>query len=461
MTDKWFIVRKRYVPSVWTCHTFWLWPVNEYFGVKDVGLILSVWNKGYYWAIHEEQKARIELGNAVAQKIINEAKDLKSFRQKGIDAGEEVTAFCREFANRSDGTNLKEVVNFLNELEIKYSEIMKHNMHYWVMGAPIIQEMVKTELSYLKQNEAEEVLHTMLVPKEISYSQKIDIELSNLKREQVPDFCKKYFWFPYEYVGPEIWDEKKVIQMIENKVEAKTYDLESIKSSQEECIKKYNLSESTVNLFEILQTLALMQDDRKRYNSEICYYLNGVVFANVAKMLDIPREEALYLNQELLESYETDPELFKKRLKERAEMLVEITEDGKSRWYEGEEKAKKILSDLGIQLEADASAKEIKGQIGNKGKATGRVRVLRTSQVSDFNDGDVIVTGMTTPDFAPLMKKASAIVTDEGGITCHAAIVSRELNIPCVIGTKHATEILKDGDMVEVDAEKGIVTIIN
>jgi pyruvate, water dikinase len=74
--------------------------------------------------------------------------------------------------------------------------------------------------------------------------------------------------------------------------------------------------------------------------------------------------------------------------------------------------------------------------------------------------GDVLVTGMTRPEFVPLMKLASAIVTDEGGITCHAAIVSRELGKPCVIGTKNATKVLRDGMLIEVDAEKGIVRII-
>jgi pyruvate,water dikinase len=62
---------------------------------------------------------------------------------------------------------------------------------------------------------------------------------------------------------------------------------------------------------------------------------------------------------------------------------------------------------------------------------------------------------MTSPDFIPILKKVSAIITDEGGITCHAAIVSRELKIPCIVGTKIATKVLKDGDVVEVDAQKG------
>ncbi len=75
-------------------------------------------------------------------------------------------------------------------------------------------------------------------------------------------------------------------------------------------------------------------------------------------------------------------------------------------------------------------------------------------------DGKILVAIQTTPHFIPYMKKAKAIITDEGGITCHAAIVSRELKIPCIIGTKNATSILKDGDLVEVDVSQGAVKIL-
>jgi pyruvate,water dikinase len=68
---------------------------------------------------------------------------------------------------------------------------------------------------------------------------------------------------------------------------------------------------------------------------------------------------------------------------------------------------------------------------------------------------------MTRPEFVPLMKKAAGIVTDEGGITCHAAIISRELGKPCIIGTQTATQIIKDGDLVEVRANHGTVRILN
>jgi len=101
------------------------------------------------------------------------------------------------------------------------------------------------------------------------------------------------------------------------------------------------------------------------------------------------------------------------------------------------------------------------GQVACQGIAQGKVRILRRkSQIKDLQKGEVLVSPMTTPDFVPAMERSSAIVTDEGGITCHAAIVSREFKIPCIVGTKFATEILHDGDLVEVDAYEGTVKIL-
>ncbi|MCK4590006.1 MAG: hypothetical protein KAT77_06180 [Nanoarchaeota archaeon] len=105
---------------------------------------------------------------------------------------------------------------------------------------------------------------------------------------------------------------------------------------------------------------------------------------------------------------------------------------------------------------------EFKGTVASKGYAQGHAKIfLVPKDVSKMKEGDVLVTTMTTPDFVPLMKKACAIVTDVGGLLSHAAIVSRELGVPCVIGTNIGTKVLKDGDLIEVDAEKGIVKKIH
>ena len=102
------------------------------------------------------------------------------------------------------------------------------------------------------------------------------------------------------------------------------------------------------------------------------------------------------------------------------------------------------------------------GQVAtNGGIVTGKVKIVMNPNNINFKNRDILVTDMTTPDFVPLMKKSNAIITNIGGITCHAAIVSRELNVPCVIGTKRATRVLKDGDLIELDANNGIIKVVN
>lgn len=104
---------------------------------------------------------------------------------------------------------------------------------------------------------------------------------------------------------------------------------------------------------------------------------------------------------------------------------------------------------------------EISGQVAFAGKASGRVRIVKTKdQLLEAQDEEILVTEMTSPDYVPAMKKSGGIITDEGGLTCHAAIVARELKIPCIVGTKVATKILKDGDFVRLDTNSGSVKII-
>lgn len=111
--------------------------------------------------------------------------------------------------------------------------------------------------------------------------------------------------------------------------------------------------------------------------------------------------------------------------------------------------------------EIKEDTKEIKGQSAFKGKVIGKVKlVLLREQINKVEQGDILVSPMTTPDLLPAMEKAGAFVTDEGGITCHAAIVAWEMKKPCVIGTKIATKVFKDEDIVEVDADNGIIKII-
>ncbi|MBF8267035.1 MAG: ppsA [Dehalococcoidia bacterium] len=100
----------------------------------------------------------------------------------------------------------------------------------------------------------------------------------------------------------------------------------------------------------------------------------------------------------------------------------------------------------------------VRGASASPGIAQGPVKIIRDASVIHLVEkGDILVTEMTTPDFVPAMKKAAAIVTDKGGRTCHAAIVSRELGVPCIVGTETATHVLHQGQKITVDASQGIV----
>ena len=103
-------------------------------------------------------------------------------------------------------------------------------------------------------------------------------------------------------------------------------------------------------------------------------------------------------------------------------------------------------------------SKIIKGTSACQGKAVGTVKIIsHSSELSKIKPGDIFVANFTFPTYTPAMIKSSAIVTNEGGLTTHAAIISREYKIPCIVGTKIATKVLKDGDLVEVDANRGII----
>ncbi len=127
--------------------------------------------------------------------------------------------------------------------------------------------------------------------------------------------------------------------------------------------------------------------------------------------------------------------------------------------FTGKMKVAKIQHLIGQNVTREI--KEIKGTVACLGKVKGRVKIItHSSDLKKIKKGDIFVAKFTFPSFTPYMLKSSAIITDEGGLTIHAAIISREYNIPCIVGTKIATQVLKDGDLVEVDAVKGDIKII-
>lgn len=146
-----------------------------------------------------------------------------------------------------------------------------------------------------------------------------------------------------------------------------------------------------------------------------------------------------------------EDELFK-----RFNCYVLKIEKGKLRLCAGRQA--EAMESIALKKIEYSKIKKLSGMPVQSGKIKGKVRVVISKKdIKKLKENEIIVTPMTAVSYVPYLKNAKAIVTDEGGLTCHAAIISRELKKPCVIGTKIATKVLKDGNKVEVNANKGIV----
>lgn len=146
----------------------------------------------------------------------------------------------------------------------------------------------------------------------------------------------------------------------------------------------------------------------------------------------------------------------------RSESFSIIWLGGKAHTFSGAQSKRlnmQLTRNIPRQATSYSNHKLIKGASGNIGLVIGKARLVHNSRhVHKLRRGDILVTSMTTPDLIAAMERAAGFVTDEGGMTCHAAIVARELGVPCVIGTSHASRVIKDGDLVCVDGSRGEVS---
>ncbi|MBT4540432.1 hypothetical protein HOC35_02875 [Candidatus Woesearchaeota archaeon] len=201
-----------------------------------------------------------------------------------------------------------------------------------------------------------------------------------------------------------------------------------------------------------------------RFYSEPVYSRSEMFFRRLAKAIakkeNFDEDILTCLTQQELETYLKTTKLPEKNiLNNRFNASVLLFEDEKLNIILGEEVNEVEEAIHEVTQNSDEEKQGIlKGISAFPGKIKGIARIIPDPHnVSEFNEGEILITGMTRPEFLPLMKRAAGIVTDVGGMLCHAALVSRELKKPCIVGTEKATKLFKDGDLIEVDADKGIV----
>ncbi|MDP2749305.1 MAG: PEP-utilizing enzyme, partial [Nanoarchaeota archaeon] len=276
---------------------------------------------------------------------------------------------------------------------------------------------------------------------------------------------EKYFYIKYMWIGKEGVHSfnhylKELTKFIGKNSDArklikeKKEEVLQAKRKKAALVKKLGIEKNWQTIFNSFGDFMVTKIYR-RYAQIYAIYQMQPLLEEIARRLKISKMALRFMLKREVRDALLNGKINRKVLNERTKFCVCYNEKNKEEVFVGK-KAEALAKS--VETKVVVGITELEGQTGCVGKAQGIVKlIIRPSDMSKMNQGDILVSIATDPDIVPAMKKAAAIVTEQGGVTSHAAIVSREMNIPCLIGTKIATKVFKDGDLVEVDANKGIV----
>jgi phosphohistidine swiveling domain-containing protein len=321
---------------------------------------------------------------------------------------------------------------------------------------------------------SDEELAALTAPRNLTFVQQERIDWLSVIQTGDPELLKKhaekYYWIETSWqhstaLGEEYFKERLVadqahLPALEDEVGAiRKYHAE-LQYAREELLQSKKLDTETASVLDFFSQLSDWRDERKK--EQVCKADYGVMrlAEKLAELnglsIDLMNHAALF---EIFSRHLSADYIDTLERRARAPYAMWKNRSGVIEWFEGDE-ASRIIEQF--EKAFQASFKEITGRPAYPGTVTGAVRIVNgMDDIGKMRQGDILVSIMTRPELASAMKKAGAIVTDEGGITCHAAIISRELKIPCIVGTQVATHALKDGDLIEVDADEGTVKIIS
>lgn len=287
---------------------------------------------------------------------------------------------------------------------------------------------------------------------------------------EIKNHSKKYGWIGYGVTGPS-WGEDYFIDVLSSLarqgsdvtelLRVMDENKKNIQKRQDELINELKIDVKHKNLFRVARGIVYTKGARK----EGLFFAWSVMenfYKEVSHRFYLSMKQLRYMYPHEYKNLLLNKQFSAKKLNDRYKYSLHYSSGNydKDVLLENEE-AEKMYKSLSFVKEEIGDVKMLNGDCASSGRARGRaVIVNEVKDMEQMKKGDVLISIATNPDLVPAIRKASAIVTDMGGITCHAAIVSRELNIPCVIGTKIATKVLKNGDLLDVDATHGKVVVL-
>lgn len=446
-----------------------LFSMEKEVGVKFNEVMLYYHNYIFEWCTLEDENRKV--GLFLVEKF-KENKFAKKYAQKYMN-------FYNKCVAEMDSIDKK---NLANEPDDKLFKLLEKANKYYIKNFDfgfiiepmdfVLPELIQPRLHRNNYNISEisdmmAIVDTTFLNREKQGLINIAMRPAIKQNKLLYNHAYNYRWLqsahmgrkdiPLSYFKNNLQEIKK--QDLKQKIKFLKNFAENEKKRKFDLFRKKPVDKETKILINIADIISPFHDKRKEL------FLRTVYSTDTIRM-EIARRYG-YTNEQLSVFEVKDIFKLKEGIKLDKKFAEEIIKEGifyanrkKNIWtyYYGLKAKKFARKEFFWNLEGIS---EIKGQIASVGKVKGKVKIIhRINEISKIKKGDILVASMTRPEFISAMEKAAAIITDEGGVTSHAAIISRELEIPCIIGTKIATKVLKDGDVVEVDANSGIVRVL-
>ena len=395
----------------------------------------------------------VKLEKVLIQAIQNDKKFLKTFIDK-----------CYKNADKLLDTakNVDQETNLIKTYK-KY-EMAVLGLMPFLNTILVIDGILKKEIKGVLPKE--NFINNLLIPKKKNFfvreteaileMAKKYKEVKNINKD-INKYLKEFGWIKriayYGAFETRSGIVRRIKQLIKEGLDKKLDKSRQIKAEANKKYKKAYAkikdSAKTVELIKLAQEFMYLQT----YRLDVFFLADfqaQAFWRKVAEKFGLSVQECMYLTgEEILSGLKGQVVTEKKEIKSRQQKYSLVLKGGKMNLLSG----KKVVTIKQVTQRQII----VKGVVANRGRARGKVKLVHEiADLDKVSSGDILVSVKTIPQFVTAMMRASGIITDLGGMLSHAAIVSREFGIPCVVGTKNATQVFKDGDLVELNAYEGV-----
>ena len=436
-----------------------------------------IWYNSVTGGVYDSQDEIVKNGEILSREIKKDYKFAKYLADSCLKDGESLIRKTKESVKKDLPrlTNRELILNFKGLYENFLNFLPYLNIPHSVETA------IETELnSKIFDNSTKEKL---LEPTEVVSEEQIDeLRLASLVKKEgwtkknkrlLIELTEKYCWLPMMALHHKPFDEgyyRKIVEDLVVRIKSPKKEITKLRKQEQvrkdelkKTLQKINADEDLTRLVNLAQAYIKLRTYRINVIRKFHFY-HLPLLNEIANRIDISKENVTFLSYDEILKALLDRKTrnrLKREISKRQTGFAILGWRGKTRVISGVENIIHAMEQYNIFSKTPDVKKEIKGNPACRGIVTGKVKIVKKlSELGKVTKGDVLVAKMTTPDYMIAINKAAAIVTDEGGITCHAAIVSREFNVPCIVGTRNATQVLSDNDLVEVDANEGVVRVI-